>query len=321
MTQLQDLSRELLDLIANEGRQFDQAYKTLANLPLASQRLRAPAQDALHCSVVVTRSKQQLGFLARTLIERRDLAYKVRKLSLSATWAEIKHEPSRCARRPHCGCGGECDPHNCGWDNVKELCGVSLKKTRFFTGLNLYDPKWMRLLRQGSQLAMCGVIVACTPQIKFLELKYYSTMDESDLVPGHLKFSKIFGKLGTARTFSICWIPSLANLESLSSNCLLPSQFLTLPNQSCLKLGLSNKQDGFHAADMQLPRLIDTSASKLRRLETSMDAESLCYHQEGFDEDDNDDLPVHAYLRRISARLCNLRHLELEIRKTNEKND
>jgi hypothetical protein len=41
MAQLQDLPRELLDLITTEARQQGQAYETLANLSLTCRRLRS----------------------------------------------------------------------------------------------------------------------------------------------------------------------------------------------------------------------------------------------------------------------------------------
>jgi hypothetical protein len=180
MAQLQDLPRELLDLITTDARQSRQAYKTLANISLTCRRLRAPAQEALHRSIVLTgagsgHGRRGLAYLVRTLIQRRDLTYGVRELCLSITWRKITHMHSCRRRNPYYGYGGDddnsCKPYACGWDNVKDLCNGHLNKMRFFTGLKFYDPEWMRLIRQGSQPVMLGVIVACTPRIQHLDLR------------------------------------------------------------------------------------------------------------------------------------------------------
>jgi hypothetical protein len=124
MAQLKDLPREILELITDEARQSGQAYKRLPNLPLSCRRLRAPAQEALHRSVVLTRTgfyqRRRLAYLVRTLIQCRDFAYGVRELCVSMTWCIITHMESRRRRRrnPYYGCGGDndksCKPYGCG---------------------------------------------------------------------------------------------------------------------------------------------------------------------------------------------------------------
>jgi hypothetical protein len=174
---------------------------------------------------------------------------------------------------------------------------------RFFTGLKFYDPKWMSLVRQGSQLAVIGVILACTPRLQTLELMNYSRRrlregqyeNHHVLEPDHLAFSDMFGNLGKASTFSIAWIPGLANLGSLSSNCLLSSHLITLPNQTRLKFDLQNEQHNDLPLGIRLPQSIHTSASKLRRLEVKLDVESLCESWAGSDADvDDNDLKVYS---------------------------
>jgi hypothetical protein len=64
--QLQDLPRGLLDLIMTEARQLGQAYETLVNLSLTYRRLRAPAQEALHHSIVLNGIWSQRPRLPRT---------------------------------------------------------------------------------------------------------------------------------------------------------------------------------------------------------------------------------------------------------------
>jgi hypothetical protein len=211
---------------------------------------------------------------------------------------------------PHHGYGGDddnsCKPYGCSWDKVRDLCDDHLKKMRFFTGLNFYDPEWVKLLRQGSQQAMLGVIIASTPRIQNLALLNYSGAywigGDYVLEPGHLDCSDMFGTIAKAQTFSIAWIPGLATPTSLSSNCLLSSHFTTLPNLINLRFDLPNEGQELLP---QPPRSADVCAWKICRLGITLDQKSLS--ADGWRDH-------YKYSRQLSERLHKLRHLDLVIK-------
>jgi hypothetical protein len=153
---------------------------------------------------------------------------------------------------------------------------------------------------------MLGVIIASTPRIQNLELLNYSGAHwiEGDYVlePGHLDFSDMFRTIAKAQTFSIAWIPGLATLTSLSSNCLLSSHFTTLPDLINLRFDLPNEGQELLP---QPPRSADVCASKICRLGVTLDQKSLS--ADGWRD-------RYKYSRQLSERLHKLRHLDLVIK-------
>ena len=291
MVQLQDLPKELRDAIAEKvviGCKSFVAYNALKSLSLTSQQLRLSAQEVMHRNVIIDTSEydfdneenpdaqgwSRLGCLVRTLLDRPDLAKSVRKLDISITNRTIGHKSDCLYYKDSC----HQDFCACDWD---DLCANFLKMATFFTGPEFNDAEWMARIYAGEQLAVLGVLLACTPLLQSLVIATWSHRRENQsgdylCVPKPIGFHEMFGNISSANGFSISWISGLANLRSLSVNCLLSPELVTLPKLTFLGFGLQNRTLTRIPDAIQIPPPISTDiASPLKRLRILLDVCSI----------------------------------------------
>ncbi|KAH7088828.1 hypothetical protein FB567DRAFT_318874 [Paraphoma chrysanthemicola] len=186
MPQLNDLPLELLEMVAYRTRTLTNAtsaYHSLRQLALVCRRLRQTAQEALHRHIIIGISdyepffdddeggggESRLGSLVRTFLQRPDLATIVKGLEVNITPRHIGYF-GRCYIYKDRGK----DYCKCYWDDTVELCKNFLLMTKFWNGPTLYDDQWMQNIEDGSQLAVLGVILACTYGLETLVVDRFS---------------------------------------------------------------------------------------------------------------------------------------------------
>ncbi|KAF1847871.1 uncharacterized protein K460DRAFT_403188 [Cucurbitaria berberidis CBS 394.84] len=333
MAQLQNIPRELVDMIADELRSNSRAYKALDNLSRTCQSLRLSAQKVLHQHAVIDildfqdeehhelRGWSRLGCFARTLLERPDLAHTVKTLNISITTRTIGHKRICWQFKEEMGY----DFYDCDWDNITELCADFLEMTSFSTGLEFNDAMWMQDIRKGEQLAILGVVLACTPNLQTLAMDRWKRRREFEsgyqLEPGHITFQQMFGNISGANNFSISWIPGLANVNSLSANCLLPIQLVTLPKLTLLEFGLQDRQFDLVPRTIQILQSSKTNGAvpPLNRMRVLLDVDCLnkivlpVEEDMGQDMDDEVDDNIYRYMQQLPDQLPNLSCLDLLI--------
>lgn len=121
MNQLSHLPCELLLQISLNTSTRDSDNDT-CNLALVSRKFRSIAQEALHTSVLIRDSKDKIecfrmGYLVRTLIERPDLARRVKELEITLMGRRNPHERS-CAKK----CNTVYSECTCYWEDCKQQC-------------------------------------------------------------------------------------------------------------------------------------------------------------------------------------------------------
>lgn len=329
MAQLADLPKELLDMIADEidiDTETDRPYQNLNSLSLTSQRLRTTAQEAMHRDIVLQLSDYEdlgndsddphatgwrlIGCLVYTLLQRPNLACMVRKLKVSITERTIGHK-LRCKVQMKDRNEGACIC--CDWDNIARLCANFLKTTSFSTGPGFNNARWLSLIRVGEQLAVLGIILACTPKLQTLAIDRWSGYYQADWsydpepIPKSLSFRRMFGTVNRANGFSIFWILGLANLRSFSTNCLIPQQLVALPQVSHLKFGLQDRHVSWvpDAIRRSQPLSADSGAEALKRLSITVDVKCL---SEGVRSKNSH---IYNYTPHLVQCLPNLIHLDL----------
>lgn len=323
MATLEHLPKEILDMIANEIRP---CYKSLTSLSLTCQSLRPSAQIALHRDVVITAPMEfgdfnelkydkanccsHLKCFVRTLLGRPDLARKVRELDIS-----INNTPSvRDALRWDYWGHSDDDIDDDDWDDIMGLCENLLETANLSTGLGFNDPLWMQQTREGKQFAFLGVVLACTPRLQSLAIDRCINCKRFDdvygLIPPPISFQEMFGNLHRANGFSMSWIPGLASIGSLRTNCVLAPQFFILPSLTSLEFGFRDEQYHWNPKDTRLPRPFNANnaTSLLKRMGISVDEK--CLRDSRQPEGDN----FYRYTRQLPDLLPNLSSFDLLVR-------
>ncbi|KAJ4368383.1 hypothetical protein N0V83_006740 [Neocucurbitaria cava] len=317
MATLENLPKELLDMIANELRP---CYKSLMSLSMTCQSLRPSAQIALHRDVVITAPRfdvlndqnydedycSRLEFFVRTLLGRPDLARRVRELNISINNSTSVRDALRRDYR------GDSDNHvDDGWDDIMSLCENLLETASLSTGLGFNDPLWMKRIRKGKQLAFLGVVLTCTPKLQSLAIDRYinwkSFDDTYEFTPSPISFREMFGNLHRAKGFSMSWIPGLARIGSLRTNCVLAPQFFTLPNLTSLEFGFRDEQYHWHPKDLRLPRPFDANNATSLLKQMGILVDEKCLRDSRQPEGDN----FYRYTRQLPDLLPNLSSLDL----------
>ena len=241
MSGLLDLPNELLLAVANNLRR---GYRDLKSLTLSCSKFCPISQEVLHVEVTIRRATSLRGpsnvtYLARTLIQRPDLALKVRKLHLGIIGNPIMHSSS-CLHLMHVeeqGC-------TCGLKKLLSLCTKALHTTSTNNGLSLYNFDWVANIHDGFQLAIVGLILCITPNLESLVLNYHKQklnhlgFYTTPVGFEHISFDDLFGNATAFAGFPIEHIKGFTKLTRLSTNTFPPSKMLWLPQLKVLELGL-----------------------------------------------------------------------------------
>jgi hypothetical protein len=255
MAELLDLPAELLLNIATRLRHHGpksntlESYRNLRQLALTCRQLLPIAQDALYNravagkSNITSRGPTRIARLAHTLLERPDLATRVKTLHLKTVNGPPNH-PDACV-----GGGIGCC---CGWLEIVGLCKTLLETGTTTGGLALYDEAWMSRIKQRHEPDLAGIILLLTPAVRDPRIDF-GVMDPFDeLDPdlehnpdlGHgaeiIDLEKHFDALPTRPGFAIEHVSGLSNLTKLFSTGWVPSSMLSLPKLKEAKLGLLN---------------------------------------------------------------------------------
>jgi len=163
MTDLCGLPDELLLAVAKCLRDDSKnGYSDLNHLALSCRKLRPIAQEVFYMEVSTDPTpKRSLANLARTLLQRPDLAKRVRKLNIDLSGMTLKHHRS-------------CVSWGCYYEEGREdcTCGIPELVTLFqgFTstinsknGVPLHNEDWEDMLMRGVDTALIGLILCITP--------------------------------------------------------------------------------------------------------------------------------------------------------------
>jgi hypothetical protein len=234
MIRLDDLPNELLSQIALAlcMSTTDDSNNDAYNLALVARRFRSIAQDALHTFVSVRdlrveTESYRVGYLARTLIERPDLACKVQELDLALMWKVYSHEEA---------CKSSTNKCVCHWDDMKNLF-LGFLDTR-----ELSTKTWAEALKAGFEEAMAGVVLHLLPALHTLTIDNYHQTKYPDfdgnkvLVPRRIDTHYLFGI--PVHEFDPSLVPGLANLKHIRSSAHIPWQLIGLSSLKTLHIGI-----------------------------------------------------------------------------------
>jgi hypothetical protein len=241
MTDLCALPDELLLAITNCLRRgTNNGYGDLKHFALSCRKLRPIAQEALHTEVSVKRPRLVRGptgiaRLARTLLQRPDLAARVRKLHIMTSDWSMSHSED-CAHRMHCF-NAMCI---CGLEQVLEHCTSFLCSAKTRNGLPLRNKAWVSMLYQRKEVAISALILCVTSALETLTLT--SSMvpredfQESDNEQ-YVAFEALFGCESSHKS-SVDHIGGLSNLTHFSTDGFPPCSWLRLPRLKAFKLNI-----------------------------------------------------------------------------------
>ena len=182
MPEFLDLPDELLLAIVNGVRKhtntLQQGYRNLQGIALSCRKLRPIAQEVLHIEATIQRARSLRGlnnltYLVRTLIQRPDLALKVRTLDLGIIGNPIMHSGD-CSHLVH----PEEQNCTCPFKGFISLCIDHLRTAITMDGLSLYNQNWAINIRNGLQIAgMYGHLrktIKSLTALKYLSLQFGS---------------------------------------------------------------------------------------------------------------------------------------------------
>ncbi|KAH7069081.1 hypothetical protein BKA63DRAFT_100920 [Paraphoma chrysanthemicola] len=181
--------------------------------------------------------------------------------------------------------------------------------TNLWNGPTLYDDRWMQNIKDGSQLAVLGVILASTHGLQTLAINRYAGFyltDDSELIkPHYFTLSGIFGSLLHSSEVTTSHIPGLADLRSLSCVGLVPCDLIQLPHLRALQFGLQNRQwrDAPQAIRLPSPAVTDKLSTPATHLKVTVDVGCLVAASDG----------IREHLKELTGRLDGLRHLTFDL--------
>ncbi|KAF1848706.1 uncharacterized protein K460DRAFT_79973 [Cucurbitaria berberidis CBS 394.84] len=268
-------------------------HNALCNLALVAQRYRGIAQEKLYrslrlekphihherdgsgerdhrdeygCIILQRRVEYKVedGItrvvkLARSLLERRDLANMVRRLDLTV-FNHSKTHNSRCVKPDGL------DPCRCGWSEFVDICKDSISSMTHPALSRITKRKWIKAIHLGKEVAILGVILASVPNLRELSLSvwypsyktYINGARDADVNENHDEstYCKIWlqqvrravispepmlgiptGTSDLQQEMMITEVLHLAELEKLSSKSLVLTSLVSLPKLRFLKCG------------------------------------------------------------------------------------
>jgi hypothetical protein len=170
MSSSDELLLIIVDKVRNDKTNSSaQSQIDLVNLSLTCRRFQAVAYEVLYKSPAITQPRIENSafsgsYLVRTLLERPDLAKRVRNLEVSLTGTS-----RRVGHRASCPFGSKkyCQ---CDWYNVHDPSKSRLLKLDRENGTLLYDRKWLKNIRYGKERAVFGMLLTCTLNLQGLSI-------------------------------------------------------------------------------------------------------------------------------------------------------
>ncbi|KAH7091449.1 hypothetical protein FB567DRAFT_274737 [Paraphoma chrysanthemicola] len=287
MVQLGDIPTEVLlkiaEKLANDPCHARYSQHNLCKLALTSRKLRPVAQEALHRSIVVRtldpsdvrddRGQScfpaRTALLCRTLLERKDLAEKVRCLQL-VLWGEgsknlnLRHTDGKTQ------CGIQCSPR---WIELMSLCRAHILSESVPWATRTVRNAWLERLHPGcrtDETVLAGVILSCTSSLRHLRLvplrntdwwnpgsDGFELLEDGNMDPYGgccswvLVVKELFGGSYLGENFALATVPGFSSLESLDCTEVLPWEILRLPKLQRLRFALDT--------DIEYEKYVDTT--------------------------------------------------------------
>jgi len=245
MTDLCGLPDELLLAVAKCLRDDSKnGYSDLNHLALSCRKLRPIAQEVLYTEVSTDPTpKRSLGNLARTLLQRPDLAKIVRKLNIELSGMPLTHHQSCVSWGWHYEEGEEnC---TCGIPEIVTLFQGFASTVSSRNGVPLHNEGWKDMLMGGGDMALIGLILCVTPALSDLTLMVwdwprYDDSDDQNVAWTELEeaFEVITREMDLADCFQ-----GLSSLKRLCTDGYPPFSWLSLPRLEAARINLFEDAD------------------------------------------------------------------------------
>ena len=245
MTDLCGLPDELLVAVAKCLRDDNKnRYSDLNHLALSCRKLRPIAQEVLYTEVPKNPTpKRSLANLARTLLQRPDLAKRVRKLNIDLSGMSLTHHRSCLSW----GCQDEEGREDC-------TCGIPELVTLFQgltstvnsrNGVSLHNEGWEDMLMRGIDAALVGLILYITPALDTFSLTTLNSPMDPEYHKNNAAWAeveKLFELISRHVGLAGCFL-GLSSLTRLLTTGCAPSSWLSLPRLEAARFDLFEDPD------------------------------------------------------------------------------
>ncbi|KAI4953274.1 hypothetical protein J4E86_006815 [Alternaria arbusti] len=303
MTDLCGLPDELLLAVAKCLRDDTKnGYSDLNHLALNCRKLRPIAQEVFHTDISITPTlKRGLARLARTLLQRPDLARRVLKLNIELSGMPLTH---------HRNCVSE--GHYFEDSEVECTCGIPYLGTHFMgfligvkskDGVPLRNKGWEDMLMRGEDTALVGLILCVTPALSDLTLMIWDSPRCNDFDNNNVawaEFEKVFENITRQKDLADCF-QGLSSLKRLVTDGYPPCSWLSLPRLEAARINLFEDPSYNTMISQITPGA--TVSTTLTRLVIQPEFEALysydAIYMDGF----------YGHVRSVIRGLTNLTHL------------
>ncbi|KAI4639956.1 hypothetical protein J4E93_008755 [Alternaria ventricosa] len=306
MTDLCGLPDELLLAVAKCLRDYTRnGYSDLTHLALSCRKLRPIAQEVFYTEVCTNpRQRQGLARLARTLLQRHDLASRVRKLSIELSGKPIMHLESCVSSREY----HRYDRCTCGIPELGTHFIAFASTVESGNDITLHNVGWEDMLMRGVDTALVKLILCITPALSDLTLENRGSQlyaNYKNVVWG--EFGELFHDVARHKEFAECF-QGLSSLTRLTTNGYPPCNWLSLPRLEAASINLF--EDAFYCDDylnsdemMWYIAPSGTVSTSLTRLIIQADFEAFHSHEATHGQG------VYGHMRSVVRGLTNLTHL------------
>jgi hypothetical protein len=137
----------------------------------------------------------------------------------------------------------------CHWLNVSKIFEEYVTTLDRTTYTKLYNAQWMKVIRRGEEMAVFGMLLTCTPNLRTLAIQ---KRNENRTFYGFTRWffglidvSMIFGLYEECEAALYTKVPGLVKLQTLNDNCMLPPSFIKLPALITLDFKTITSSRGF----------------------------------------------------------------------------
>jgi len=322
MTDLCGLPDELLLAVAKCLRDdTEDGYSDLNHLALSCRKLRPIAQEVFYTDISITPTLERgLALLARTLLQRPDLATRVRKLDVKLSYEQFTHSESCVSEgyyyedsEEECTCGiPDLGTHFMGF-----LIGVKSKD-----GVPLRNKGWEDMLMRGEDTALVGLILCVTSALSDLTLMIWNSPrcnpnGNNDVAWTEFEevfeFKEVFEGITRQKNLADCF-QGLSRLKRLFTDDYPPCSWLSLPQLEAARIKLFEGAyyDGTMISQITHGATVSTTLTSLV-IQTEFEA---LYSHDAIHMDG-----MYGHMRSVVRGLTNLTHLFILYRTVLDSHD
>lgn len=313
MARISDLPDHILLGIVHDVAS-EATKSSLQNLCLVSRKIGHIAQLVLYRApslepTVIDNGNSAIFQFARTLVRRPDLNTLVHELDISV-YDQNSNQIEKGSDEEEASEGHETDDSSpskeWNWEEPLESFIQALKEQP----LTVVTDSWVRLLRRGSPLAVCGFILARTTSLRHLQIREFGSFWGSET--RHLSSRDLFGISDIFFPFE--HIPAVQGLRSLTTHGLIPSGLISLPELQQVRFALENR-GWWLPTEVRLPHwrsetithmIIDVDIEILEGRISYIDENDSVYEQK-------ENNRTHQYLKDLLFRIKQLEYLEIRL--------